>query len=236
MEPSIQIQQSQLPIGSIIDSKQYIENISISLEGLTETKGSNGSFQATYLSWAHAIRLLNQHCGNIVPAIEEPVVKYMTEGETGFVRPYLINTEKQVRTPFYYFPVMDNTFKATLLPDAVDINNSVQRGITKAIAIFTGIGLQLYYGDIPKSAGYNSHDHISKVDQKSVPATPATITIDNYLEVVVPVGKDKGKRLGDLEEKSIEWWAGKFEANEKYQDSVDFRTALDFYNQDKGLF
>lgn len=236
MEPNTQIQESQLPIGSIIEPERYIDNINISLEGLTETKGGSGSFKATYLSWAHAIRLLNQVCKHVVPAIEEPIATSIAEGESAYIRPYLINTEKQCRTPFYYFPIMDNSFKATLSPDSVDINNSVQRGMTKAIAIYTGIGLPLYYGDIPKDSGYNSHDHISKVEKTSVPATPATITIDNYLEVVIPVGKDKGKRLGDLEEKSIEWWAGKFESNAKYQDSVDFRTALDFYNEDKGLF
>ena len=47
----------------------------------------------------------------------------------------------------------------------------------------------------------------------------------HWRNAVVPIGKHKGKFLGNLHPKSRKWFLTNFEPNENYQDSIDFRNA-----------
>lgn len=226
---------SQIPFGSVCDPSTYESNVNIPLEGMTEVKGGNGSFKATYLSWAHAIRLLNMHCPNVMPAVDLPCPIYMGDGNTAYISCYLMNGEKGVRTPSIFFPIMDNMFKALQEPDSVDVNKSIQRGITKAIAIYTGIGLKLYMGEDVDNDGFSDYSNKPAPSAPRTPANPATIDKDNYMNVVVPVGKMKGKEISDLSDNDLEYWANNFKPT-RYQDSQDFRKALDLWLEDRGLF
>jgi hypothetical protein len=48
-----------------------------------------------------------------------------------------------------------------------------------------------------------------------------------WASAIVPIGKNKGKALGELNDKSIAWYIENFKANEQYEDSIAFRKALD---------
>lgn len=49
----------------------------------------------------------------------------------------------------------------------------------------------------------------------------------DWENAVVPIGKNKGKTLGELAPKQRTWYIENFEANPNYDDSVAFRDALD---------
>jgi hypothetical protein len=135
----------------------------------------------------------------------------------------MINMETGIKSGRTYFPCMDNRFNAIENPTAVDYNYAVQRGTAKIIAINTGIGLKLYVGeDIP------SEDDGQIMSKQTKPQGEI---VDNlhWSEVVVPIGFDKGKKLGDV--MNPDWLIKNFKANEKFADSIAFRKALDECHQ-----
>lgn len=76
---------------------------------------------------------------------------------------------------------------------------------------------------------YASADEmINAVNNQPRPtATQATPASGDWEDAIVPIGKNKGTRLGDLSEKQRTWYLENFTANENYPDSVAFRKACD---------
>lgn len=118
----------------------------------------------TYLSWAWAWKIVKQHFPNVTSKVYETPegLNYFTDGKTCFVKTGVtIEGQEYIE----YLPVMD--YRNNSIPldkvTSFDINKSIQRSITKALARH-GLGISLYIGeDLP-----------DKVEQK--PQAPAKTT------------------------------------------------------------
>lgn len=205
-----------------------------------EKRQGGGGFTASYLSWSHATRLLNE-------AMPEVAVAYETDdqggimfpcGSTAYIRPYLTNGE--TRTPSIVFPIMDNRFKAIENPDARDLSDACQRGAVKAIATFTGLGLNLYTGeDIPNGNGKTFvADTPAKREAVKVVASAPRVSQtapeppkqgEEWRDVVLHFGKNKDKRLGDLMSRQLSWYQNEWQPDPERAGAEDhaLRSALD---------
>jgi len=112
----------------------------------TEKKG-----QLTYLSWAWAYRVVKEH----YPLMEYKTYEndlgfnYHTDGNTCWVK---VSTTIEELEHIEYLPVMD--FRNKSIPKDVvtsmDVNNAIQRALTKSLARH-GLGLYIYAGeDLPQ--------------------------------------------------------------------------------------
>ena len=101
-----------------------------------------------YLSWSHAAHQLLRH----FPQAEMEVVTN-EEGHPFFKTElgYFVHCKVTVEgiTREQWYPVWDNKYETIGTPTASDINNSIQRGMTKTIALH-GLGLHVYANeDLP---------------------------------------------------------------------------------------
>jgi len=112
----------------------------------TEKKGN-----LTYLSWAHAYRAVKE----LFPLMEYKTYEndlgfnYHTDGNTCWVK---VSTTIEDLEHIEYLPVMD--FRNKSIPKDVvtsmDVNNAIQRALTKSLARH-GLGLYIYAGeDLPQ--------------------------------------------------------------------------------------
>lgn len=209
----------------LLTPEQFTANYDLPIGNLVENRG--GSFNASYLSWAHAINLMKQRHPNL--AVQ---TNHKKHGDQAYVLASIVCMDTQITTPPIYFPVMDNRFEPIDNPSVTDINYACQRATAKVIAVHTGIGLKLYAGeDIPTDGQIASTpNNITQrplTDAEAREEMPVPDQPDHWRNAVVPIGKHKGKFLGNLNPKSRNWFLTSFEANENYQDSVDFRKACD---------
>jgi len=100
------------------------------------------------------------------------------------------------------------------------VENCETSAIGRALACL-GYGIEESYASADEVQGA-----IAKQPKKSAPTNPQPAS-DDWQDAIVPIGKHQGKRLGELAERSRAWFVDNFEANEKYEDSVAFRAALD---------
>lgn len=121
------------------------ENYFISLNNVCvkdkiETKG-----KFNYLSWACAVQELKKNYPNSTWIIHEdnngfPYIKT----DLGYFVKVSVTVESITHTQIH--PVLDNYNKAIIKPTCFDINTSIQRCLTKAIALH-GLGLDIYCGE-----------------------------------------------------------------------------------------
>jgi len=111
----------------------------------TEKKGN-----LTYLSWAWAYRVVKQHFPLMTYKTYENDLgfNYHTDGSTCWVK---VSTTIEELEHIEYLPVMD--FRNKSIPKDVvtsmDVNNAIQRALTKSLARH-GLGLYIYAGeDLP---------------------------------------------------------------------------------------
>jgi hypothetical protein len=101
------------------------------------------------------------------------------------------------------------------------LENAETSAIGRALACL-GVGID---------DSYASADEVQRAQAmqkpKATPASNTSISSGDWQSAIVPIGKNKGKTLGELELRSLSWYQENFEANEAYQDSVAFREALD---------
>ena len=206
----------------MITAEQFKDNYSMEIGQYVETRG--GSFRASYLSWAHATKFMKERH----PSLHVAYTGHnMTDAGEAFVTVKIQCLETERETPEMFFPVMDNKFDAAKNPTVTDINYAVQRATAKIIAVVTGIGLPLYAGeDIPTETKRGCEC----TTEQAINRTSET----SWQGVVVPFGKNKGKALGDLTPKSLAWYVENYEAND-YEDSKQFRAALDAAKKDLGM-
>ena len=131
-------------------SKLFATMSQIDISKMTERK--NGF---TYLSWAHAYRLLRQHCP------EAEVIKSVFDMPDGRRLPYMVDEAgyAYVRVTVYIdsytcveiMPVLNHANRPVQNPDSFAVNASLQRCMAKAISMATGLGIHLYAGeDMPQ--------------------------------------------------------------------------------------
>ena len=103
----------------------------------------------SYLSWCYAVMHLRQNYPDATWVIHENHIgQPIFELPEGFmVKVSVIVGDKEFPQ---WHPVLDNRNKPISKPNAFEINTSIQRCLTKAIALASGIGLGLYAGeDLP---------------------------------------------------------------------------------------
>ena len=126
----------------LITGPEFSANYKLNLKEHIETKG--GSFQARYISWAIAQKLLRERHPTISVDFEkgEEGQPFHRLNDNIFLLPFLTDGEK--RTPAIFFPVMDNRFGPIANPCVTDVNRAFQRATAKVIAVYTGLGLSLF--------------------------------------------------------------------------------------------
>ena len=118
-----------------------------------KTEKKNG---LTYLSWAYAWGEVKKLYPDATYKIYENtlpngyVINYFTDGRTGWVKTgVIVNGIEHIE----YLPIMNYKNKSIPLEDitSFDINTTIQRSLTKAVARH-GLGLYIYAGeDLPES-------------------------------------------------------------------------------------
>ena len=103
----------------------------------------------SYLSWAYAVRELKKRHPEATWTIHEWEGVPFVNTECGFFVKATVIVNDVEMTQVH--PVLDHQNKAVTAPNAFQINTSIQRCLTKAIALH-GLGLHLYAGeDLPPS-------------------------------------------------------------------------------------
>jgi len=125
-------------------SKQSYEVLSaISVKDKVEKKG-----RMEYLSWANAWHLLKQQYPSAQRIVYEDQVtgwNYFSDGRSSWVKVGIVINEVE---HIDYLPIMDFRNKAISADDvtSMDVNKTIQRSTTKAIAMH-GLGLSLWKGE-----------------------------------------------------------------------------------------
>lgn len=133
-------------------TKSVFETLSaINVNDHTETYNVGGK-NLTYLSWAWAWETVKKHYPEMTSTIYENAegLNYHHDGKTAWVKTGVtIEGIEHIED----LPVMNNNNKSILISAVTswDINNTVQRSITKCLARH-GLGLYLYQGEsIPQA-------------------------------------------------------------------------------------
>lgn len=178
--------------------KNQIDLLKINVNDHTEKK--NG---LTYLSWAWAWAEILKADPTANFRVEmyaqgDSVVPYMTMGDSHMVWVTVTVFGKPVTCQL---PVLDFRNKCIPKPTAFDINTTIMRCLTKAIA-FHGLGLYIYAGeDLPEQDDKPVEKVAEKVEVKPEPpkATPeqtadAELFHDSVLEYMGLCETEKGLR------------------------------------------
>lgn len=135
------------------NSKSVFETLnSINVNDKTETIRA-GQRQLTYLSWAWAWSEVKKNYPNSTYTIYENAdgLNYHHDGMTAWVKTGVTIEDVE---HIEYLPVMNNYNKSIPLADitSFNVNSSIQRSLTKAIARH-GLGLYIYAGeDLPENS------------------------------------------------------------------------------------
>ena len=145
----------------------FVELNSINVNEHTEKKNN-----LTYLSWAWAWGEVKKRFPDATYKVYEDDngCIYWTDGRTAWVKTGVtVNGIEHIE----YLPIMDFKNRSIPLSDitSFDVNKSIQRSLTKAVARH-GLGLYIYAGeDLPE----DEQDSKPEVDEK---------TINNYIAVI----------------------------------------------------
>lgn len=181
------------------DKMNYFEVLnSINVSDKTEKKGN-----LTYLSWAWAWGELKKRYPNATYKIYENEMgwNYHTDGKTAWVKTGV--TVEGIEN-IEYLPVMD--FKNNSIPvekvTSTDVNKTIQRSLTKAVARH-GLGLYIYAGeDLPEAEREEEEAKIKqkameKLNKTELSAVRKAITNNGYNEPKI-CGFFKIEKLEDM--------------------------------------
>lgn len=172
----------------------------------------------SYLSWAYAVRYLRENLPDATWTIHEnanglPIFSTVSGGHMVKVSVHIAD-----KTYTQWHPILNNQNKPILEPSTFDINTSIHRCLTKAIAIATGIGLGLYAGeDLPKEEGeedvplFNSEKHESAFSDSTVKGWQGLVDSDKEIKTFWDrYEADVIKDLGDKKAKMVKaYWESK---------------------------
>lgn len=152
-----------------MENKNYfIELNSINVNDKVEKK--NG---LTYLSWAWAwgeVKKLYPTANYKIYETNEGI-NYFTDGRTGWVKTgVIINDIEHIE----YLPIMDYKNKSIPLEQitSFDVNKTIQRSLTKAVARH-GLGLYIYAGeDLPEEKQENAENKDFQIERKQINEQP----------------------------------------------------------------
>lgn len=191
----------------------------INVNDKTEKKGNQ-----TYLSWAYAWAEVKKH----FPCVQRKVYEdpsgnnYFTDGKSCWVK---VGIEINGLEHIDQLPVMDMRNNSIPLEkvSSTDVNKTIQRSATKAIAMH-GLGLYIYAGeDMPESAVESAVEQMKK---------------DGF-RIATQEDKDKA---GVIDRKALtkfmtaakkrgETWEQVLEAIEAKKGKLDIKTNAEIYNE-----
>lgn len=180
-----------------------------------------------YLSWSHAAHQLLRH----FPQAEMEVVTN-EEGHPFFKTElgYFVHCKVTVEgiTREQWYPVWDNKYETIGTPTASDINNSIQRGMTKTIALH-GLGLHVYANeDLPleevvaedakeELAGVEDVDPVVLTSAASEPVE-ADSNGDGKVELISSLA-ERQKAWSEMQVEAMNRFRGKTEKDGKQVDT-----------------
>ena len=187
----------------------FIKLNSINVQEKVEKKGN-----LSYLSWAWAwceVKKLFPNANYKIYEREDGCI-YWTDGKTCWVKTGVIIDELE---HIEYLPVMDFKNKSILVDDitSVDVNKSIQRSLTKALARH-GLGLYIYAGeDLPEQSKPEPVELdaklLEKASQLGITPDKAAIVLkikedeltNESLNYLITKTEEKHKRLEEKESK-----------------------------------
>lgn len=161
----------------------------IDIKSKVEKKGNQN-----YLSWSHAWSIAKQHYPDIQRTVyEDPHtgLNYFTDGKTAYVK---VGITIEGVEHIDYLPAMDFKNQSISIDKvtSMDINKTIQRSTTKAIALH-GLGIALYSGEdlVQTTKG---------AAQPTAAAEKVTLNIgdSNWANVVKYVGNNKQLDLNTI--------------------------------------
>ena len=173
-----------------------------------------GQRRLSYLSWAWAWAEVKKRYPNATYTIYENAdgLNYHHDGITAWVKTGItINDVEHIE----YLPVMNNYNKSIPLADltSFDVNSSIQRSLTKAIARH-GLGLYIYAGeDLPEASK-------SKPTPKKVSKIELNIGDDNWDKVLAYVVANKDKGLATIGKELTKKYSMKANVKKEIQKAI----------------
>ena len=178
----------------------------------------------SYLSWAWAWQELKKRYPLSFYTIYEDArgLNYFTDGRTGYVKTGVTVVDGDIALEHVeYLPIMDYRNNSIPLAEitSFDVNKSIQRSLTKAVARH-GLGLYIYAGeDLPDEERAAESAKKANTDDK----------VKEYafaLAKVIPEGSHKGETLKNL------YKTARADVEKVYEENGDeVKTAIDLINQ-----
>ena len=159
------------------------------------TEKKNG---LTYLSWAWAWGELKKVCPNAKYTVYENKDgwNYHTDGKTCWVKTGVTIDDLEY---IEYLPVMD--FRNKSIPvEAVtsfDVNKTIQRSLTKAVARH-GLGLCIYAGEDLPEVTETKQTKFTGIDGKHAKAIKSAQTPEELVNVLVGIKESMGDAFSDF--------------------------------------
>lgn len=182
----------------LITAAEFSANYKLNLKEHISTKG--GSFQARYISWAIAQKLLRERHPELSVDFEKGEGQpFHLLNDNIFLLPFLTDGEK--RTPSIFFPVMDNKFAAIANPCATQVNRAFQRATAKVIAVYTGLGLSLFTNEDLEDLEDGPTPAPVQPNKGPKPTKTKTSTEGELLDwenTKIPFGKYEGQTLKEV--------------------------------------
>ena len=173
-----------------------------------------GQRRLSYLSWAWAWAEVKKRYPNATYNIYENAdgLNYHHDGITAWVKTGItINDVEHIE----YLPVMNNYNKSIPLADltSFDVNSSIQRSLTKAIARH-GLGLYIYAGeDLPEASK-------TKPTPKKASTIELNVGDDNWDKVLAYVIANKDKGLATIGKELTKKYSMKADVKKEIQKAI----------------
>jgi len=173
-----------------------------------------GQRRLSYLSWAWAWAEVKKRYPNATYNIYENAdgLNYHHDGITAWVKTGItINDVEHIE----YLPVMNNYNKSIPLADltSFDVNSSIQRSLTKAIARH-GLGLYIYAGeDLPEASK-------TKPTPKKASTIELNVGDDNWDKVLAYVIANKDKGLATIGKELTKKYSMKANVKKEIQKAI----------------
>ena len=173
-----------------------------------------GQRRLSYLSWAWAWAEVKKRYPNATYTIYENAdgLNYHHDGITAWVKTGItINDVEHIE----YLPVMNNYNKSIPLADltSFDVNSSIQRSLTKAIARH-GLGLYIYAGeDLPEASK-------TTPTPKKVSKIELNVGDDNWDKVLAYVVANKDKGLATIGKELTKKYSMKANVKKEIQKAI----------------
>ncbi len=179
----------------------HMENHFTKLAQINVSEHIEKKGQFSYLSWPYAVAQLRQADPTATWHVERFNGLPYLQTDLGFFVEVAVSVEGVRLSQIH--PVLDARNKPIELPNAFDINTSIQRCLVKAIALH-GLGLSVYAGeDLPIDAGNKAPDAESQPQQ---PATEMVTTeqVARIKKLLADSGQTLQRLLGFLKVETLE--------------------------------